>query len=153
MSKKLKDIILSSIVVLAGIMAIVGLTTALVSAMETGVNAFDFLDGWVEGMGEDGTFMFIKIAIIATIVCGALAIVAGLASIFVKKDSLKVGGLVIAAIGAILNLVAGILYLSKMNDLYGAYVEYSTTAFVGLILVAVLAIAFVVVKKLIKDKE
>ncbi len=161
MSKKVKDIILSSIVVLAGIMVIVGLATALytqtMGAREASCTGFEYLENWNELLAEDGGYMFTKVAIILTIVCGALAIVAGLASIFVKKEALKIGGLVIAAVGAIFNLIAGIIMIGKVTEnipsSMASLVDTSTLAFLGLILVVVLAIAFFVVKKVIKDKE
>ncbi len=151
MTKKVKDVILAIVIALMGAMIIVGLVAPLAQVEGEGVNSFDFLQAWVDEMSAYGAFLFVKIAIIATIVLGALTIVLGASTLFVNKPSIKFIAMGMAALGAILNLVAGIFYVGICKEMYGA--ECSTLAFIGLIMVVVLSIAYFIVSKFIKTQD
>lgn len=120
-AKKLCGYIFAALVAVGLVLAIVGMCTGIVTAsaggMSESVTLFD--EGWAELDITVPSRTFALIAFIVMLVGAVLLVVDAVLRVFMGKDLkiVRIIGVALAFVGAILVLVAGILMASDFNDL------------------------------------
>lgn len=121
-NKKTYGFIGAGIVLVGLILVVVGLLTAVVSASAMGITvSIGLFDELWDLPGAPST-AFAVIAFIVALVGAVLLLVDAILRVFVGKDirALRLAGVVLAAIGGILVLVAGLMLANKCGEGYSA---------------------------------
>ena len=113
-AKKLCGFIFAALVAVGLVLAIVGMFTGLVTFGDKSLELFSEL--WGKPGAPSNTFAII--AFIVTIIGAAVLLIDAILRVFMGKDLkiVRIVGVALAFVGAILILVAGLLIVGDLND-------------------------------------
>lgn len=113
-AKKLCGFIFAALVAVGLVLAIVGMCTGLVTFGDKSLELFSEL--WGKPGAPSNTFAII--AFIVTIIGAAVLLIDAILRVFMGKDLkiVRIVGVALAFVGAILILVAGLLIVGDLND-------------------------------------
>ena len=145
-----------------GLIALVGLTSALSSVealglklSENGFDVFDFKSTFLEGSNREwAVYVAGAISIISCIVGVVTLVLGGLSALFKKFEGAAKKMMIVSLICTLLYMVAGIIYNLQVKAIGGDgsdYVTYTTSAFLPFIFAVIFTVAYFVCAKLVPD--
>ncbi|HIY77802.1 MAG TPA: SHOCT domain-containing protein [Candidatus Borkfalkia excrementavium] len=147
-----------------GLIALVGLTSALSSVealglklSENGFDVFDFKSTFLEGSNREwAVYVAGAISIISCIAGVVTLVLGGLSALFKKFEGAAKKMMIVSLICTLLYMVAGIIYNLQVKAIGGdgsdyVTVTYTTSAFLPFIFAVIFTVAYFVCAKLVPD--